>query len=37
MEIELKYSIPDPSVIDDMWAEDVFQEFGEIDIDSQVE
>lgn len=36
MEIELKYSIPDPSVIDQMWNSEVFREFGDIDLDSQV-
>lgn len=37
MEIELKYSIPDPSVIDELWNSDVFLQFGEIDIDSQIQ
>lgn len=37
MEIELKYSIPDPSVIGEMWTDEVFRGFGEIDIDSQVQ
>ncbi len=36
MEIELKYSIPDPSVIDALWNSKVFDEIGETDVDSQV-
>lgn len=36
MEIELKYSIPDPSVIENLWDDRIFREFGDIDIDSQV-
>lgn len=37
MEIELKYLIPDREIIDKMWQEAVFKEYGTVDSVSQVE
>ncbi|MBR5228765.1 MAG: CYTH domain-containing protein [Firmicutes bacterium] len=37
MEIELKYLIPDRDIIDKMWQEAVFKEYGTVDSVSQIE
>ena len=31
MEIELKYGIPDPGIIDSLWKEEVFSRYGSVD------
>ena len=36
MEIELKYSIPDAGIIDQMWHQEVFEEYGSVDRNSMI-
>ncbi|MBR2736711.1 MAG: CYTH domain-containing protein [Firmicutes bacterium] len=36
MEIELKYSIPDADIIDQMWHQEVFEEYGSVDRNSMI-
>ena len=36
MEIELKYSIPDASVIEKMWRREVFAKYGTVDRDTTI-
>ena len=36
MEIELKYSIPDAGIIEQMWRQEVFEEYGTVDRDTMI-
>ena len=36
MEIELKYSIPDQGIIDQMWRREVFEKYGTVDRDTTI-
>ncbi len=36
MEIELKYNIPDASVVEQMWHQEVFEKYGSVDRNAKV-
>ncbi|MGI6205229.1 MAG: CYTH domain-containing protein [Anaerovoracaceae bacterium] len=36
MEVELKYGIPDPAIIDSLWTEEVFSEYGSVDKNTSI-
>lgn len=36
MEIELKYSIPDAGIIEQMWRQEVFEKYGTVDRDTMI-
>lgn len=36
MEVELKYGIPDPAIINSLWTEEVFSEYGSVDKNTSI-